>query len=173
MSGSDAPVPALARARLLARLNHDLRAPLARIAARAAHLPHPAELADIARAQLAWLGDLHDCARYEVTAPELTPAPAYLHALLRGCAVAYDAATLPALAVLDARRLAQVLERMAAHAGTAPALALHVAPAPGAVTFAFVAGNPAAADWADVPATLDTDDIAPGPILAAHLVRAM
>lgn len=161
------------RARLLTRLNHDLRAPLARIADRArSNDPATlAELADLARRQLAWIGDLQACARYEVEPPELALAPAYLHALMHAHAVRHDSSALPALAVLDARHLAQVLDRLAGHAD-AP-LTLDVVHAVGTVALTFCTGVRSGTTWQDVPATLDTDAIDPGLMLAAHLVRAM
>jgi hypothetical protein len=167
------------RARLLTRLNHDLRTPLARIAdrARANDLATQAEIAGIALRQLAWIGDLQACARCEVATPELALAPAYLHALVHAHAVHHDPAALPALAVLDARHLGQVLDRLADHA-QAP-LVLQVTDVPAAasavdmVALAFSAGTPADAPWQDVATTLDRDDIQPGLMLAAHLVRAM
>jgi hypothetical protein len=161
------------RARLLTRLNHDLRTPLARIAdrARTNDLAAMAEIGDIARRHLAWIGDLQACARCEVEPAELTLAPAYLHALMHAHAVRHELAALPALAMLDARHLAQVLERLAAHTG-AP-ITLDVVHAVGAVALTFCSGVRMGAVWEDVPATLDSDDLAPGLMLAAHLVRAM
>ena len=187
------------RLRLLARLNHDLRAPLAQIAARA-HGDGLDDIAHLARRQLAWLGDLHACARYEVAVPELAPAPAYLHALMQAHGVRYQPQSLPGLAMLDARLLAQVLERMAGHS-EAP-LALDVAAAAdGMLALAFHTGDGNGDDgdsvngsghwsrnnagtgtedgagmgvaWTDVRATLERDDLAPGLVLAAHLVFAM
>lgn len=161
------------RARLLTRLNHDLRTPLARIADRVRlnDVAALAEIGDIARRHLAWIGDLQACARCEVEAPELTLAPAYLHALMYAHAVRHEPAALPALAVLDARHLAQVLERLADHSG-AP-LTLDVVHAVGAVTLTFCTGVRTGTGWQDVPSTLDSDGLAPGLMLAAHLVRAM
>lgn len=200
--GADAPLRA--RASILARLNHDLRTPLAQIAARA----RGAGLDDIvalAQRQLAWLGDLCACARYEVTPPELAPAPAYLHALMQAHGVRHDPQSLPGLALLDARLLAQVLERVALHAGVPLALEVEAAD-DGALVLAFRTCNGAGSDsdtvahddvadsgarahrgsgtviaggagqavmWADVSTTLERDDIAPGLVLAAQLVRAM
>ena len=161
------------RARLLTRLNHDLRTPLARIADRVRlnDVAALAEIGDIARRHLAWIGDLQACARYDVEAPELALAPAYLHALMHAHAVRHEPATLPALAVLDARHLAQVLERLADHTGTP--LTLDVVHAVGGLALTFCTGVRTGTAWQDVPATLDSDDLAPGLMLAAHLVRAM
>ena len=157
------------RARLLAALNHDLRAPLARIATNAA-----SGWADLgameheARRQLEWLSDLQECARFELQAPELALAPAYLHALMRH--VSHDGSELPALALLDARRLSQVLARIRDHAGGQ--LALRARHLPGEVELAFQAGQPDG-PWMEVTATLADDRILPGVMVAAHLVRAM
>jgi hypothetical protein len=161
------------RARLLTRLNHDLRTPLARIAdrARTNDLAAMAEIGDIARRHLAWIGDLQVCARCEVEAPELTLAPVYLHALVHAHAVRHEPAAVPALAVLDGRHLAQVLDRLAGHTG-AP-LTLDVVHAVGGVALTFCTGVRMGTVWQDVPATLDSDDLTPGLMLAAHLVRAM
>ncbi|KQN73145.1 hypothetical protein ASF04_08450 [Duganella sp. Leaf61] len=190
---------------MLARLNHDLRAPLAQIAARA-HGDGLDDIAGLAHRQLAWLGDLHACARYEVAAPELAPAPTYLHALMQAHGVRYQPQSLPGLAMLDARLLAQVLERVAGHSG-APLVLDVAAAADGMLALAFHTGdgNGDAGDndndndnnndsgnwscnnvgkgtedragtgvaWTDVHATLERDDLAPGLVLAAHLVRAM
>jgi len=200
-TGAEAAALLLAqeRLRLLARLNHDLRAPLAQIAARA-HGDGLDVIAGLAHRQLAWLGDLHACARYEVAAPELAPAPTYLHALLQAHGVCYQPQSLPGLVMLDARLLAQVLERLAGHSG-AP-LALDVAAGTdGMLALAFHTGNGNGDDgysyssngssnwrrnnvgagtgagmgvaWTDVRATLEHDDLAPGLVLAAHLVCAM
>ena len=127
-----------------------------------------AEIGDIARRHLAWIGDLQVCARCEVEAPELTLAPAYLHALMHAHAVRHEPAALPALAVLDGRHLAQVLERLAEHTG-AP-LTLDVVHAVGAVALTFCTGVRMGTVWQDVPATLDSDDLAPGLMLANCLV---
>lgn len=214
-AGADATALLLAqeRLRLLARLNHDLRAPLAQIAARA-HGDGLDDIAGLAHRQLAWLGDLHACARYEVAAPELAPAPTYLHALMQAHGVRYQPQSLPGLAMLDARLLAQVLERVAGHSG-APLVLDVAAAADGMLALAFHTGdgNGDAGDndndndtgggsgsgsshgsgnwsrsnvgtgigagagmdvaWTDVHATLERDDLAPGLVLAAHLVRAM
>ena len=206
-AGADAAATALLlaqeRLRLLARLNHDLRTPLAQIAARA-HGDGLDDIAHLARRQLAWLGDLHACARYEVAAPDLAPAPTYLHALLQAHGVRYQPQSLPGLAMLDARLLAQVLERMAGHSG-APLVLDVAAAADGMLALAFHTGddNGDASDndngssngsgnwsrsnvgtgigagagmgvaWTDVRATLERDDLAPGLVLAAHLVCAM
>jgi len=166
------------RARLLALLNHDLRAPLARIAAQAcAAAPDLAAIAAGARRQLEWLSDLHDCARYELHPPELTPAPAYLHALLRQTVDDEEAlSAVPALALLDARLLGQALRKLRQHA--AGPVALHAAPVPApepsvdAVTLRFQAGAGDGA-WSDVAGSLADDTVDPGLMLAAHLVRAM
>lgn len=186
---SDAPPPAdvaaaRIRARLLTRLHHDLRAPLARIVGQlaaadadpdvdAAH----AGITDTAQRQLRWLSDLQACARYEVEPPELTPAATYLHALLQGvCTVP---AGLPALAVIDGRQLRVVLERLAAHCGHVDGAALTLQASVGAdtVTLHVCSGDKAdeqpEASWRPVPATLDSEIIDPGLILAAHLIRAM
>ena len=200
-AGADATALLLAqeRLRLLARLNHDLRAPLAQIAARA-HGDGLDDIAGLAHRQLAWLGDLHACARYEVAAPELAPAPTYLHALMQAHGVRYQPQSLSGLAMLDARLLAQVLERVAGHSG-APLVLDVAAAADGMLALAFHTGdgNGDAGDsdsgsghwsrndvgtgaedgavmgvaWTDVRATLERDDLAPGLVLAAHLVRAM
>lgn len=157
------------RARLLAALHHDLRAPLARIATRAstgfADLP---ALEDEARRQLEWLSDLQECARFELQAPELTPAPAYLHALMRH--VSHDGAGLPALALLDARRLGQVLARLRDHSGGQ--LALRVQCTGSEVRMQFQSGEPDGL-WHDFNGTLADERILPGVMVAAHLVRAM
>ncbi|MYM29156.1 hypothetical protein SAMN05192549_10333 [Duganella sacchari] len=157
------------RARLLAALNHDLRAPLARIATSASTgWVDVLTLENEARRQLEWLSDLQECARFELQAPELAPAPAYLHALMRH--VSHDNSELPALAVLDARRLAQVLARLRDHAGGQ--MALRALNFPGDVALAFQAGV-ADGPWSDVTAALSDDRILPGVMVAAHLVRAM
>ena len=104
------------RARLLAALNQDLRAPLARIATSArTGFADLNALEGEAQRQLEWLSDLQECARFELQAPELALAPAYLHALMRH--VSHDHAELPGLALLDARRLSQVMARIREHAG--------------------------------------------------------
>lgn len=175
---SDADAAAAVRARLLALLNHDLRAPLARIAAQAcAAAPDLDAIATGARRQLEWLSDLQDCARYELQPPELTPAPAYLQALLRQTVDDEEALrAVPALAVLDARLLGQALRKLQQHADGP--VALHAAPVPApepsvdAVTLRFHAGAGDGA-WSDVAGSLADDIVDPGLLLAAHLVRAM
>ena len=157
------------RARLLAALNHDLRAPLARIATQVS-----TGWADLAvldgevRRQLEWLSDLQECARFELQPPELAVAPAYLHALMRH--VRHDGAALPALALLDARRLTQVLGRLRAHGGGH--LAMQAQRAGDQVRLQFEAGEPDGA-WCEVCASLADERILPGVMVAAHLVRAM
>jgi hypothetical protein len=157
------------RARLLAALHHDLRAPLARIATRAstgfADLP---ALEAEARRQLEWLSDLQECARFALQPPELAQAPAYLHALMRH--VTHDGASLPALALLDARRLTQVLARLRDHAGGR--LALRAQCGKRVVRLAFEAGEPDGL-WRDFNGSLGDELIVPGVMVAAHLVRAM
>lgn len=165
---SDARDAARVRARLLAALNHDLRAPLARIATQVGTgWADLGMLAGEARRQLEWLADLQECARFELQPPELALAPAYLHALMRH--VRHDG-ELPALALLDARRLGQVLARLGAHSGGQPTL--HALRAGDAVRLRFSAGAPDGA-WHDVTASLADERILPGVMLAAHLVRAM
>jgi hypothetical protein len=160
---------ALIRARLLAALHHDLRAPLARIASRASTgWADLNALESEARRQLEWLSDLQECARFALQPPELTVAPAYLHALMRQ--VSYDGAELPALALLDARRLTQVLARLREHAGGQ--LALRARCLPGEVVLEFQAGV-ADGPWSEVTASLGDERILPGVLVAAHLVRAM
>lgn len=157
------------RARLLAALNHDLRAPLARIATNAGSgWVDPSALENEARRQLEWLSDLQECARFELQPPELAVAPAYLHAMMRH--VSHNGIELPALALLDARRLTQVLARLREHAGGQ--LSLQARRLRGKVELAFVAGQPDGA-WSDVTASLADDRILPGVMVAAHLVRAM
>lgn len=157
------------RARLLAALHHDLRAPLARIATRATTgFADLAALEDEARRQLEWLSDLQECARFELQSPELTPAPAYLHALMRH--VSHDGAGLPALALLDARRLGQVLARLRDHSGGQ--LALRAQCTRNAVRMQFQSGQPDGL-WHDFNGTLADERILPGVMVAAHLVRAM
>jgi hypothetical protein len=157
------------RARLLAALNHDLRAPLARIATQVS--TGWADLAMLdgeARRQLEWLSDLQECARFELLAPELAVAPTYLHALMRH--VRQDGDQLPALAMLDARRLAQILARLRAHGGGL--LALQAQRVDDHVQLRFEAGQ-ADGPWREVSATLADERILPGLMVAAHLVRAM
>lgn len=157
------------RARLLAALHHDLRAPLARIATRASTgFADLAALEDEARRQLEWLSDLQECARFELQSPELTPAPAYLHALMRH--VSHDGGGLPALALLDARRLGQVLARLRDHSGGQ--LALRVQCTRNEVRMQFQSGQPDGL-WHDFNGTLADERILPGVMVAAHLVRAM
>jgi hypothetical protein len=157
------------RAQLLAALNHDLRAPLARIATAAGSgVVDLHVLEHEARRQLEWLSDLQECARCELHGAELAHAPAYLHALMRH--VKHDSAALPALAVLDAQRLAQVMARLRDHAGGQ--LALEAAREGGHVLLHFQAGLPYGA-WRPFSATLADQPILPGVMLAAHLVRAM
>ncbi|MYM23002.1 hypothetical protein GTP46_10130 [Duganella sp. FT135W] len=157
------------RARLLAALNHDLRAPLARIATGASTgFIDLGALEFEARRQLEWLSDLQECARFELQAPELALAPAYLHALMRH--ISHDGGGLPALAMLDAKRLAQVLARLREHVGGQ--LSLQARRLRGEVEMTFVAGQPDG-PWSDVTASLDDDRILPGVMVAAHLVRAM
>lgn len=157
------------RARLLAALHHDLRAPLARIATRASTgFADLAALEDEARRQLEWLSDLQECARFELQPPELTPAPAYLHALMRH--VSHDGGGLPALALLDARRLGQVLARLRDHSGGQ--LALRVQCTRNEVRMQFQSGQPDGL-WHDFNGTLADERILPGVMVAAHLVRAM
>jgi hypothetical protein len=157
------------RARLLAALNHDLRAPLARIATSASTgfidlhtLEHEA------RRQLEWLSDLQECARYELQPPELAAAPAYLHALMRH--VKHDSVELPALALLDGRRLTQVMARLRDHSGGH--LALQARAGGAALRLQFQAGQPDG-PWSAVTASLTDERILPGVMVAAHLVRAM
>ncbi|MBV7538473.1 hypothetical protein KW842_22100 [Duganella sp. sic0402] len=160
--------PVRIRARLLAALNHDLRAPLARIATQVGTgWADLAMLEGEARRQLEWLSDLQECARFELQPPELAVAPAYLHALMRH--VRLDGA-LPALALLDARRLGQVLARLRSHSGGQ--LAVQARRDGEAVHLQFVAGEADGA-WCDVSASLADERILPGVMLAAHLVRAM
>ena len=157
------------RARLLAALNQDLRAPLARIATSArTGFADLNALEGEAQRQLEWLSDLQECARFELQAPELALAPAYLHALMRH--VSHDHAELPGLALLDARRLSQVMARIREHAGGQ--LALKARRLPGAVELAFQAGQ-ADGPWCEVTASLADERILPGVMVAAHLVRAM
>ncbi|NYE62899.1 hypothetical protein FHW58_004121 [Duganella sp. 1224] len=157
------------RARLLAALHHDLRAPLARIATGASTgFADLAAMENEARRQLEWLADLQECARYALQPPELTAAPAYLHALMRH--VTHDGGSLPALAELDARRLAQVLARLRDHGGGR--LAVRAQCAPPAVRLAFEAGT-ADGPWRDYQGSLADERILPGLLVAAHLVRAM
>jgi hypothetical protein len=157
------------RARLLAALHHDLRAPLARIATRASTgFTDLAALEAEARRQLEWLSDLQECARYALQEPELAAAPTYLHALMRH--VTHNGGELPALAVLDGRRLTQVLARLRQHAGGQ--LALCALRKPDEVRLAFQAGAPDG-PWRDFTATLADQRILPGVMVAAHLVRAM
>lgn len=157
------------RARLLAALHHDLRAPLARIATRAS-----TGFADLtamegeARRQLEWLSDLQECARFELQPPELAAAPAYLHALMRH--VTHDAGGLPALATLDARRLTQVLARLRDHSGGR--LALRAQYSKHTVRMAFESGEPDGL-WHAFNGSLADELILPGVMVAAHLVRAM
>lgn len=157
------------RARLLAALNHDLRAPLARIATQVGSGWADLDLLDgEVRRQLEWLADLQECARFELQPPELALAPAYLHALLRH--VRHDGDALPALALLDARRFSQVLARLGAHSGGQ--LALRVRRAGDAVRLAVAAGQ-ADGPWQAFSGSLADQRILPGLMLAAHLVRAM
>jgi len=157
------------RARLLAALNHDLRAPLARIATSAGSgWADLSAMENEARRQLEWLSDLQECARFELQAPELALAPAYLHALMRH--ISHDGGELPALAILDARRLTQVLARLREHAGGQ--LSLQARRLSSTVELAFQAGEPDGA-WRDVTASLADDRILPGVMVSAHLVRAM
>lgn len=157
------------RARLLAALNHDLRAPLARIATSASTgLVDLYQLENEARRQLEWLSDLQECARFELNGAELAVAPAYLHALMRH--VSHDGVALPALAQLDARRLAQVLARLRDHAGGQLALQAHCSA--DTVTLAFQAGQPDG-PWRDFKPSLGDDRLLPGVMVAAHLVAAM
>lgn len=159
------------RARLLAALNHDLRAPLARIASSAGTgWADLGVMENEARRQLEWLSDLQECARFELQAPELALAPTYLHALMRY--VSHDGNGLPALALLDARRVAQVLARLREHVGGQLSLQARRLAKDGEVALAFVAGVPDG-PWRDVTASLADDRILPGVMVAAHLVRAM
>lgn len=177
LPSGDAPGPAVVsvardaariRARLLAALNHDLRAPLARIATQVGTgWADLAMLENEARRQLEWLSDLQECARFELQPPELALAPAYLHALLRH--VRLDGA-LPALALLDARRLTQVLARLREHSGGQLAVQAHSAGE--AVHLQFTAGQ-AEGPWSAVSASLADERILPGLMVAAHLVAAM
>ena len=174
MSGAEHEAAARVRARLLALLNHDLRAPLARIAAQACSAaPDLQAIAGGARRQLEWLSDLQDCARFEVRPPELTPAPAYLHALLRQTVDdARVPASLPALAVLDARLLARALRKLHGHA--ARPVTLHAATGADAVTLRFCAGDDHREEaWREVGGSLADEVFDPGLMLAAHLVRVM
>ncbi|MRX06895.1 hypothetical protein GJ697_03500 [Pseudoduganella sp. FT25W] len=168
MSGDELDAARI-RARLLAALHHDLRAPLARIATRASTgwVDVPAMEND-ARRQLEWLSDLQECARFELQPPELAAAPAYLHGLMRH--VTHDGAELPPLAVLDARRLAQVLARLREHSGGP--LVLQVRRTADAVRLHFQSGT-AEAPWRDFKGSLADERILPGVMVAAHLVRAM
>jgi hypothetical protein len=172
--GADASDPARVRARLLALLNHDLRAPLARIAAQACSAaPDLQAIAGGARRQLEWLSDVQDCARFEVRPPELTPAPAYLHALLRQSVdEARIPSSLPALALLDARLLAQALRKLRGHA--ARPVTSHAVVADDMLTLSFSTGDDHQEDaWNEVAGSLADDVVDPGLMLAAHLVRAM
>jgi len=169
MTGDPHDIAALVRARLLASLNHELRAPLARIAQRAhsgrVDLP---ELETEARRQLEWLADLQECARFELRGPELAVAPAYLHTLMQR--VAHDPAELPGLAMLDAYRLTQVLARMREQVGGPLTLQARITGA--SVRLHFQIGDPDGA-WRDVSASLGDEHIVPGMVLARHLVHAM
>lgn len=166
---SDAQDAARIRARLLAALNHDLRAPLARIANQVGTgWADLGMLEGEVRRQLEWLSDLQECARFELQPPELALAPAYLHALMRH--VRHDGGELPALGLLDARRLGQILARLGAHSGGQ--LALQSRCAGDEVCLQFVAGVPDGL-WHDVSASLADERILPGVMVAAHLVRAM
>ncbi|SDG92540.1 MULTISPECIES: hypothetical protein [unclassified Duganella] len=166
---SGAPDAARIRARLLAALNHDLRAPLARIATQVGSgWADLAMLEGEVRRQLEWLSDLQECARFELQPPELAVAPAYLHALMRH--LRYDGGELPALAVLDARRLTQVLARLRAHSGGL--LAVQAQCVDDEVRLQFAAGEPDGL-WHDVAGSLADERILPGLMVAAHLVRAM
>ncbi|MYM80427.1 hypothetical protein GTP44_00440 [Duganella sp. FT50W] len=156
------------RARLLAALNHDLRAPLARIATQVrTGWADLAMLESEVTRQLEWLSDLQECARFELQPPELAVAPAYLHALVRHVPLDGE---LPALALLDARRLTQVLARLRAHSGGQ--LAVQSWRVGDEVRLRFAAGTPDG-PWCDVTASLDDQRILPGVMVAAHLVRAM
>jgi hypothetical protein len=84
--------------------------------------------------------------------------------------MSHDGIELPALALLDARRLTQVLARLREHAGGQ--LSLQARRLRGKVELAFQAGQPDGA-WSDVTASLADDRILPGVMVAAHLVRAM
>ncbi len=157
------------RARLLAALHHDLRAPLARIATRASTgFVDLGAMESEARRQLEWLSDLQECARFELQPPELAVAPAYLHALMRH--VTHDGTGLPALATLDARRLTQVLARLREHAGGR--LALRSRGDKQTVLLAVESGE-ADGPWHDFNGSLADELILPGVMVAAHLVRAM
>lgn len=157
------------RARLLAALHHDLRAPLARIATRASTgFADLAALEGEARRQLEWLSDLQECARFALQPPELAVAPAYLHALMRH--VTHDGAGLPALAMLDTRRLTQVLARLRDHSGGR--LALRAQCSQRAVRLHVEAGEPDGL-WHDFNGSLADELILPGVMVAAYLVRAM
>jgi hypothetical protein len=166
---ADALDAARIRARLLAALHHDLRAPLARIATRASTgwVDLPAMESE-ARRQLEWLSDLQECARFELQAPELTAAPAYLHALMRH--VTHDGAALPGLALLDARRLAQVVARLRQHSGGQ--LALQAQRVRRVVRLQLQSGTPDG-PWRDFNGSLADERLLPGVMVAAHLVRAM
>lgn len=117
-----------ARHGMLAIFGHELRAPLARIL----HLSQEtdatsgAAIAACARQQLELIDDLLDYTRGQVRPAELVVAPTYLHALMRqiaddatalaqaaGCALVMRiGAQVPPLAVLDARRLRQILRKL-------------------------------------------------------------
>lgn len=168
MSDARGPSPAQVRARLLARLNHELRAPLARIVSQADAMADGAAMAASARRQLAWLADLLACARCEVQAPELAAAPTYLHALLQARGVQYDAGALAPLAVLDGHLLDTVLAQLACQGP----LLLHACADGATQTLAFHGGGPAQGAWHDVAMSLDHDTIEPGLMLAAHRVAA-
>ena len=238
MSG-DGRDAARIRARLLAMLGHDLRSPLACIAAQASQaadaidegdsgasaLPALRAIERGARRQLDWLADVQECLRFDVETPELALAPAYLYALWQQAACDGDAlareagagfesdsvddddddddacAPLPALAVLDARRLAHVLRKLLEQAaqqvaGQAPPRRMYLsmrlsravsqldAPRPSAPSLALAfdvgAGGRELADHVDlaggeivVPAFDIDGAVAPGLALAAQLVAAM
>ena len=139
LSGPADAADARARGALLASLSHDLRAPLARIlqcgvllepGAGAAVRLYQGAVEASARQQLELVDDLLEFSRLELAEPELVPAPAFIYALLEqagleGAALAQRQGgvfslscpdPLPALAVLDARRLRQALAKLLGHA---------------------------------------------------------
>jgi CheY-like chemotaxis protein len=132
-----------ARHAMLAAFGHELRAPLARILHLSQEGGAGEAIAACARQQLELIDDLLDYTRGQVRPAELVAAPTYLHALMRqaadeaaplaraaGCALVLRVEeNVPPLAVLDARRIRQMLRKLvlrAAHRAAA-AGAVHAA----------------------------------------------
>ncbi|MQA38467.1 hypothetical protein [Rugamonas aquatica] len=182
--------PAAVRARLLALVSHQLKVPLARIAAQSTD----AASAAAARGQLEWLDSLRLCLHNDSGPPPQVACPLYLHALLRQAAAAgatlarehgrvfvhQEDAALPAVVALDGSHLAQALRQLLAAAvrrcgAGGVRFSLQALAREGMVRLRFrIEAGAEEAAWREVAPAFSDDlraDI--GLTLAAQLVRAM